>query len=79
MVIGAHASLGMLKRARKRLDSQSHFSGIYLLRTNLLRSPFLPAVFDVVLSLHVAHVVEGNSRRCWQKCVGFSNQAEDYS
>ena len=58
VVIGADASLLMLERAQKNLHSRSHFPDTYLLRTNLLRTPFVPAAFDVVLSLHVAHVVE---------------------
>jgi phosphatidylethanolamine/phosphatidyl-N-methylethanolamine N-methyltransferase len=56
-VIGADASLEMLKLARNRLGGARQPSHVALLHANILRSPIRPAIFDVVVCLHVAHVI----------------------
>jgi ubiquinone/menaquinone biosynthesis C-methylase UbiE len=58
-LIGMDASLRMLRLARGRLrQSDGNADRAVLLNGNLLRSPFRRGAFDVVLCLHVAHVLE---------------------
>ncbi|HTM24373.1 MAG TPA: class I SAM-dependent methyltransferase [Vicinamibacterales bacterium] len=58
-LIGMDASLRMLRLARSRLhQADRKAERAVLLNGNLLRSPFRRGAFDVVLCLHVAHVVD---------------------
>jgi ubiquinone/menaquinone biosynthesis C-methylase UbiE len=56
-VVGADASVRMLRMARRRLGSAHQPEKVVLLRADVLDNPFRPAIFDVVLCLHVAHVI----------------------
>ena len=58
VVIGTDASVKMLKLARARLGGDRQSRRVALLHADMLRSPFLAASFDVVVCLHVAHVLE---------------------
>lgn len=58
-LIGMDASLKMLRVARVRLNQRDEkMERAVLFSANLLRSPFRSGAFDVVLCLHVAHVLE---------------------
>lgn len=57
-VIGIDASLTMLRLARARLEPDGQPGRVALLNGDLLRSPFRSGAFDVVMCLHVAHVLE---------------------
>jgi ubiquinone/menaquinone biosynthesis C-methylase UbiE len=57
--VAADRSIRMLRLARGRLKDHGKSACVTLLQTDILSSPFRPAAFDVVLCLHVAHVVEG--------------------
>lgn len=57
-VIGIDASLTMLRLARARLEPDRAARRVPLLNGDLLRSPFRSGAFDVVMCLHVAHVLE---------------------
>lgn len=56
-VIGTDASLTMLRLARARVAQHEDLRRVAFLRANVLRTPFRAGAFDVVLCLHVAHVV----------------------
>jgi SAM-dependent methyltransferase len=53
-VIGADASVRMLRLARGRLDSNR----VALVNADVRQSPFRTGAFQVVICLHVAHVLE---------------------
>lgn len=53
-LIGTDASLRMLRRARRRLESNR----VALLQADVVHSPFRTAAFDVVACLHVAHALQ---------------------
>jgi ubiquinone/menaquinone biosynthesis C-methylase UbiE len=57
-LIGIDASLRMLRLARARLEPYREPPRVALVHGNLLSSPFRGAAFDVVICLHVAHVLE---------------------
>jgi len=56
--IGTDASLRMLRLARARLRLSGNRRDIPLVHADLLRSPFRSEAFDVVLCMHVAHVLD---------------------
>lgn len=56
-VIGTDASLKMLRLARARVAPYEDLRRVAFLKANVLRTPFRPGVFDVVICLHVAHVL----------------------
>jgi SAM-dependent methyltransferase len=56
-VIGLDASLKMLRLARTRVGSVEALRRVAFLKANVLRTPFRMGVFDVVICLHVAHVL----------------------
>ncbi|HYL78161.1 MAG TPA: class I SAM-dependent methyltransferase [Bryobacteraceae bacterium] len=58
VVIGADVSRAMLTRARNRLGGDGHPGNVVLLQADILHSPFRCAVFDVIICLHVAHVLQ---------------------
>ena len=55
--IGADTSLRMLRLAHARLRQSGDGRDIPLVHADLLRSPFRSEAFDVVLCMHVAHVL----------------------
>jgi ubiquinone/menaquinone biosynthesis C-methylase UbiE len=56
--IGTDASLRMLRLARARLRRSANGRDISLVHADLLRGPFRSDAFDVVLCMHVAHVLD---------------------
>jgi len=56
--IGADASVRMLRLARERLGPAADSGGMALLQADVLAGPFRSAAFEVVLCMHVAHVLE---------------------
>lgn len=57
-ILGTDVSLEMLKRARTRLGGNRQLYQVVLLWADFLNNPFRQGVFDVVVCLHVAHVLE---------------------
>jgi SAM-dependent methyltransferase len=56
--IGTDMSLEMLKLARARLGSFLDTRALALLQADMLRTPFRAGAFDVVICLHVVHVLD---------------------
>ena len=56
-VVGADAAGRMLRLAHRRLWRDCRPGNVVLLNADILHSPFHPATFDIVLCLHVAHVI----------------------
>ena len=58
IAVGADASLGMLGRARRRLGNDRQPPNIVLTQADVLNNPFATGTFEVVVCLHVAHVLQ---------------------
>jgi SAM-dependent methyltransferase len=56
-VIGLDASLRMLKLARARIESNGNTGRVALFKGDVLQTPFRDGSFDVVMCMHVAHVL----------------------
>lgn len=57
-VFGCDLSMRMLRIAHARLEERSRRRSAVLLQANVFSSPFRSKSFDVVLCMHIAHVID---------------------